>query len=512
MNGFSRNSGSFGNQQLFPPTPNLSNNQPGYHSSSPHQPLRPSPPPPPHPPAPAPQQQQQQYMFTPPGMPHHQQPPYQYQQHPQQPPHQFQQHPQQPPHQFQQHPIQYHHQQPFPQMTRTPSREPSAALSSSSASTAVNASQTYPQRPPTEMILSMIEDAERAEEKGNTDLQGRILTRIVDYATMHLGDTHEATLTAILGLAEWFEATEDSAVKIEGLVRKGLENARGSLGNDHHVTLGLMGSMAGVFDAQELSNSAYVLLVERAERARKVFGEAGETFEAEVAVVVWLASNERFEEAERMVRPLILRAGKVLGENHAGTFQAYNLYGMILVGVRRFADAETYLSKALNGMRGLPRDEVDEEVLTTLLGTLATSLWKQLKLDQSEALLMEGISRSVRLLGQDDPQTLDMTKELQTVRRLKEYQGKAEEVESRAMLLAAKGEVGRAEKMLRECVEAHTRLYGATHGRTLEAGRKLEEVMRMGKGGGGGGGTRVSVTMTGGAAAVKKKKRNFFGF
>ncbi|KAJ3094752.1 hypothetical protein HDU97_007625 [Phlyctochytrium planicorne] len=398
-----------------------------------------------------------------------------------------------------------------PPVARTPS---AAGSNLSTGDTLIN---------PLDTVKNMMERAATLSEAQDFDALERLLYKLVEFAKRNLGESHESTLTAISALADYMEEVHGDAVKIEHMVRKALDDSRRALGNDHRTTLQLMSNVANIYSAQDLDTAAFVLITERAQRSIRVFGENDpDSIGAACEMGVWLVMQGKMDEGETLLKALLKKSIALdkSGESDL-TINICNMLGLLYNETKKFSEAEKYLTFALDKLRAKPSDELDESIFITVLQSLSTALWKQLKLNPSEALLMEGISRSVRVLGADAEETKDMTKDLSTVRKLKDYQSKSQVAENRAMLLAEQGDLVKAESILRDCVAAHTKLYGANHAKTMDAKKKLDEVLARKVGAAGGVNVRITLGRKAGSAgsgnmaahtSASTKKRGFFGF
>ncbi|KAI8853445.1 hypothetical protein BC829DRAFT_430094 [Chytridium lagenaria] len=273
-------------------------------------------------------------------------------------------------------------------------------------------------------------------------------------------------------------------------------------------TISLIGIMGGIYVAQDLTTPGLVLLLERLERCQKVFGENDpDTLHAGVAVVLYLTANGESAGAETLIRKIATRAAKTYGEGEAATIHAQMILGVVLVENGRWAEAEGVLFKVLAKRRN--DDGGDELNFVVTLQSLAKALWKQLKFDAAESMLLEAVMKAK---GMDEEWAEELMKEVETVRKLKKYQGHVESLEQQAKLCVQMGKYEMAEAVMGLCVEVNVKVYGDKHEKTLESRKVLEEMKKKGQQKKvGTTSVNVLINTAKAAPAAKKKKRNFFG-
>jgi serine/threonine protein kinase len=201
-----------------------------------------------------------------------------------------------------------------------------------------------------------------------------------------LGDDHLHTIAAVQAYADILQM-QGKYEQSEPLFREALERSQRVLGPDHHATLGVMNNYALLLDRMGRWEQAEPLFRECVERGRRVRGaehqdviismlvytralrkhdrladaealgrqalpgasNLGQDHPVTLALLQELAQiaqrQGKPDEAEKLLRDVLERRRRLMGDNHPDTIQSLNALAGFLLDQKRYADAEPIASE-----------------------------------------------------------------------------------------------------------------------------------------------------------------------
>ncbi len=212
-----------------------------------------------------------------------------------------------------------------------------------------------------------------------------------------------------------------------------------------------------------------------------------------------LEQRGRYDDAARLLTPLIERLRRARGAEHPETVDAAANMGRLLWQQGKYAEAEPVLQAALAGQRRT-RGEDDLATLATM-NSLANTYFSQAKYAESEPLYRTILDRRRRVQGAEHPSTLVSMSNLAGLLRVRGRYDEAEALytEVRDMRLRVLGaehpdtlaaiynvaalyqgldRYADAEPLYRQVLEARRRILGEDHPRTLATDYALGVLMR----------------------------------
>jgi tetratricopeptide (TPR) repeat protein len=170
-----------------------------------------------------------------------------------------------------------------------------------------------------------------------------------------------------------------------------------------------------------------------------------------------LADDGRPEEAEQILRHIVVEANRIMGPEHLNTMVAESMHGKILVQLGRFAEAQTVLESCIARLKS----RLGDDHLNTLIARnqLPNALIGQGKIAAAEAECRDLLPRMIKTLGPDHPETLTLS--------------------GTCAIISAEhgGDLGSAEQTLRDLVSRMSKAMGAEHPSTLLMINWLGEVL-----------------------------------
>ena len=259
-------------------------------------------------------------------------------------------------------------------------------------------------------------------------------------------------------------------------------------------TIGDTYSDLGVYDkAQEQ--------IERAQALRRRFlgDDDPETQASTLGLAQVLEQRGRYDDAVRLLSPLVDRLRRQRGADDAATMDATANVGRLFWQQGKYAESEPLLETALDGQRRTLGED-DPATLTTM-NSLATTYFSQGKYAESEPLYRTVLDRRRRVLGAEHPSTVISMSNLAGLQRVRGRYDEAEElyravrdirervlgnehpdtlaaIYNLAALYQAVGRHAEAEPLFRQVLEARRRLLGQDHPRTLSTEYGLGVLMR----------------------------------
>jgi tetratricopeptide (TPR) repeat protein len=171
---------------------------------------------------------------------------------------------------------------------------------------------------------------------------------------------------------------------------------------------------------------------------------------------VALMRQRDFAGAEPVIREVIERRRRALGENHPLTVSTLSNMAMVLVDLGKFPEAERLAQEALEKCR---RHFGSEHVNTlTAMNVTGQVYMRQSKYDQTEPLYREAFETGRRVLGESHPDVIIWTTNL-------------------AFLRYRQGRFAQAEPLYRDALDKNRRQLGETHPYTLRIVSQLSELL-----------------------------------
>lgn len=157
-------------------------------------------------------------------------------------------------------------------------------------------------------------------------------------------------------------------------------------------------------------------------------------------------------ESEATLRPLLDRLQARLASDDPLVFTASDYLSEALIPQNKFADAEILLRTSLAGRRRVQGDDHEDTLQT--IGNLAMALRGRAQYAEAESLTLEGLERRRRLFGEDHPYTLTSYNNL-------------------AVIQLEAGHITEAADGFRKAAEGRQRVMGDAHRDTLIAFNNL---------------------------------------
>jgi nephrocystin-3 len=236
----------------------------------------------------------------------------------------------------------------------------------------------------------------------------------------------------------------------EKLYRMALEVQEISLGAEHPRTVTTVHNQAALLLAIGDYRQAEALFRRVLEvRERRFGGEHADTLITLNNLAALLIAASKYEQAEPLFRRALETLQRVLGSEHPNTLMCSHNLGNLLECTGDDLGAELLYRQALEAQRRVLGLEHPDTLVS--LNSLARVLG-------SEVLFNEALEAQERVIGADHPNTLNSKRQL-------------------AYLLAAKGEVARAEPMYQAALEGLKRVLGPRHPDTLDTAEELSYVL-----------------------------------
>jgi TolA-binding protein len=215
----------------------------------------------------------------------------------------------------------------------------------------------------------------------------------------------------------------------------------------HEFTQGLE------YHGQEKYAEAESLLRQSAEQREKVLGaDHVSTLNSKFWLALTLQQLEKYAEAEQLLRQQVEQREKVRGVEHVDTLRCKYLVVATLYGQQKYAEAEQLLRQLieqLEKVRGAEHvDTLDSRYW------LASTLRKQQKYAEAEQLSRQVVQQQEKTLGADHVDTLDSKHWL-------------------AVTLQKQQKYAEAEQLSRQLVEQREKVLGADHADTLRSKYRL---------------------------------------
>jgi TolA-binding protein len=209
--------------------------------------------------------------------------------------------------------------------------------------------------------------------------------------------------------------------------------------------------------SQQRYAEAEQLLRQSVQQREKVLGaEHVHTLESKYLLVVTLYKQQKYAEAEALLRELVQQQEKVLGTEDVDTLESKYLLALTLYRQQKYAEAEVLLRQSVQQRKKvLGAEDVDTLESKYLL---ALTLYKQQKYAEAEALLRQSVQQREKLLGAEDVDTLESKYRL-------------------ALTLYRQQEYAEAEALLRQSVQQREKVLGGYHKDTLASKSLLQRVV-----------------------------------
>jgi non-specific serine/threonine protein kinase/serine/threonine-protein kinase len=250
----------------------------------------------------------------------------------------------------------------------------------------------------------------------------------------------------------------------------------------------------GIYEkAQEQFERAVAL------RGRLLGDDDPETQASTLGLARAFEQRGRYDDAVRLLTPLIERLQRERGTEHPNTVDATASMGRLLWQQGKYAQAEPVLQGALAGQRRT-RGEDDLATLATM-NSLANTFFSQAKYAEAEPLYRTILDRRRRVQGAEHPSTLVSMSNLAGLLRVRGRYGEAEAlytdvrdlrlrvlgvehpdtlaaIYNVAALYQGLDRHAEAEPLYRQVLEARRRILGEDHPRTLATEYALGVLMR----------------------------------
>ena len=212
---------------------------------------------------------------------------------------------------------------------------------------------------------------------GHYDVAVTLNVELLEVGTVVLGERHPAILTTLNNLA-YEKRMEGKFEESEAYYRRSLAGRRAKSAG---VGTGAEGATA---DADGLSSAEYYLAMEN--------------------LGVLLAAQDRYDEAEPLLREVISARKELFGEVSAPTLEAMSILAIMLANAHRYEDSLLLAVECLAGQRTTFGD--DHPTTLTTIVNLASSYENLSRFGEAIPLYKEAM-RGLRVaLGEDHKQTL----------------------------------------------------------------------------------------------------------
>ncbi|KAN0083436.1 hypothetical protein V8E54_002524 [Elaphomyces granulatus] len=305
--------------------------------------------------------------------------------------------------------------------------------------------------------------------QGKLDEAVTMEKEVVEKRKRILGEEHPNTIAAISSLATTLckQGKLDEAVTMEKEV---VEKRKRVLGEEHSDTIAAISSLATTLCKQGKLDEAVTMRREVVEKRKRILGEEhSDTIAATSSLATTLYNQGKLDEAVTMEKEVVEKRKRILGEEHPDTIAAMNNLAVTLRSLGKKDEAATMESEVLKGRRNILGDEHPDTIaamnnLATTLqslatSTLATTLFKQGKLDEAVTMEKEVVEKRKRILGEEHSDTIAATSSLATT-------------------LYNQGKLDEAVTMEKEVVEKRKRILGEEHPDTIAAMNNLAVTLR----------------------------------
>ena len=191
----------------------------------------------------------------------------------------------------------------------------------------------------------------------------------------------------------------------EALLRQGLLQLRGELGETHPRALRLQSELGSLLRASGSFTEARRLLLSSIEGQRRLLGVAHEdTANSLEALGQLLGDLGEFEHAEPLLQEVVVMRRRQLGEEHPDSLRALHHLGRVLGQQGRLQQAELILQQVEQQQRMCQGAGHPDSLATQ--GSLADVLSRQGRLDEAEHLYRQCLGLRRRALGRAHRDTL----------------------------------------------------------------------------------------------------------
>ena len=168
----------------------------------------------------------------------------------------------------------------------------------------------------------------------------------------------------------------------------------------------------------------------------------------EYDLAVTLHGQQKYDEAEQLLRQSVQQREKVLGTTHEDTLQSKYILALTLYGQRKYDEAEQLLRQSIQ-QREKVLGTTHEDILQSKY-ILAFTLYGQQKYDEAEQLLRQSVQQREKVLGTTHEDTLHSKYLL-------------------ACTLHGQQKCNEAEQLLRQSVQQREKVLGTTHKDMLQS-------------------------------------------
>lgn len=189
-----------------------------------------------------------------------------------------------------------------------------------------------------------------------SDVEG-LFARTVETARGVLGDEHEVTLDAMLGLSGVYFSSGRHE-EAESLFARGLETAERALSAEHELTLQFMNSLALLHLSRREVGQSVPLVTRTLEISQRVLGdEHPTTIQSMFMRGLTYAFQEQVDEAESMMKESVQLSRRILGDEHFWTLFYMLKLAHLYRDLGRCEDAAPLFVKVIEGQRRVRGEE-----------------------------------------------------------------------------------------------------------------------------------------------------------
>ena len=245
------------------------------------------------------------------------------------------------------------------------------------------------------------------------------------------------------------------------------KNIDTALAKDPEVQAEMMDVMGNVYRNLGLYSRALPLLQRSADTRLRLLGpKYPETLQSMSDLAATLDDEGHYAEAEKLQRETLDMRRRLLGPNHLDTLASMTELGAILRQEGRYTEAEKLQREVLDTSRYILGPNHPDTLRA--MDHLATTLTELGQYAEAEKLRRETLDLYRQVLGPDHPSTL---LSLSNLAATLEHEGNANGIDSDV------GKYAEAEKLYRETLDAHRRVFGPEHPRTLALMDDLAETL-----------------------------------
>ena len=242
------------------------------------------------------------------------------------------------------------------------------------------------------------------------------------------------------------EKAQGRMKQAEEVFRNALRIAEEEFGPDHETTMSITNNLALLLERRQAYEEAAKLLEPLLERRMRLLGdEHRHTMITMNNLALLYLSMERFDDSERLHLKELELSSRVMGPEHPDTLISIGNLATVYASRDEYAKAEPLMRDVVETQSRILGSDHPSTLYSKV--TLAHVLTELSRFDEAEAMLRHARTATERKLGAEHPQTLRLLDRL-------------------AMLYLAVDRLDEAESIARENYQTRKRMTGETYART----------------------------------------------